>query len=288
MQPPDPPNPSRTSEPPIDPSTLLAEVSRIAVEAGVRILEVYQRDFEVQTKADSSPLTEADLAAHRHITARLKSLTPQLPVLSEEAADAFPHELRRDWGRFWLVDPLDGTKEFVKRNGEFTVNIALVDEGAVVLGVVHAPVLGLTYAAAAGAGAWRSRGGEEPEAIRVRAVAPAADEPMRVVASRSHAGPETQRFLDVLGRDRRLEVVSQGSALKICLVADGDAQLYPRLGPTMEWDTAAAQCVAEQAGGFLVDLSGAPLRYNKVSLLNPYFLVSADAPTPYLELLRTA
>lgn len=264
----------------------MTEVGRIAGEAGDRILEVYRRPFEVQTKADSSPLTEADLAAHRHITARLKSLTPNVPVLSEEAADAFPYESRRDWGRFWLVDPLDGTKEFVKRNGEFTVNIALVDGGSVVLGVVHAPVLGLTYAAAAGAGAWRSSRGGEPEAIRVRALTSTADGPMHVVASRSHAGPETQRFLDALGRDRRLEVVSKGSALKICLVADGDAQLYPRLGPTMEWDTAAAQCVAEQAGGHLVDLSGAPLRYNKPSLLNPYFLVSADAPAPYLELLR--
>ena len=264
--------------------TLLAEVQRIAEEAGARVLEVYGRDFEVMAKADRSPLTEADLAAHRHITRRLAALTPDVPVLSEEAADDAPFDVRRAWTRFWLVDPLDGTKEFVKRNGEFTVNIALVDNGAVVLGVVHAPVLACTYAAAVGHGAWREDGDAEAAAIRVRTAA--SDEPMQVVASRSHAGPETTAFLDALSDRRPVEVVSKGSALKICLVADGSAQLYPRLGPTMEWDTAAAQAVVEQAGGHLVSLSGEPLRYNKTALLNPHFLVSADDPAPYLELLR--
>jgi 3'(2'), 5'-bisphosphate nucleotidase len=243
---------------------------QLASQAGQAILEIYQRDFEVQHKEDESPLTEADLASHRTILAGLNALTPDIPVLSEESA-ALPYETRRQWQRYWLVDPLDGTREFVKRNGEFTVNIALIEGGRPVLGVVHVPVSGVSYFGQAGAGAFRQEADGSRQAI---SVTPRCQPPMRVVGSRSHAGESLQRFLDKVGEH---EIVSMGSSLKLCLVADGSADVYPRLGPTSEWDTAAAQAVVEAAGGQVTDTELKPLRYNqKESLLNPHFLVFGD------------
>jgi len=251
-----------------NPCVHLEAVREIAHAAGRRILDVYERDFQVEHKEDRSPLTEADRAAHEIITTQLEALTPDIPVLSEDSA-AVNYETRAGWKRFWLVDPLDGTKEFINRNGEFTVNIALIDGTRPVLGVVYVPVPALTYYACAGQGAYKQKGECAIQPTRVRRFA--GGKPI-VVASRSHAGPETEAFLRNLGEH---DVVSMGSALKLCLVAEGAADVYPRLGPTMEWDTAAAQCVVEAAGGRVTDLHRQPLVYNKPSLLNPWFLVSA-------------
>jgi len=260
-----------------DTSELLDDVLRIARAAGDAIMEIYEReDFSVETKSDHSPLTAADRAAHELIATELAQLTPAIPVWSEESA-TIPFAERRGWREFWLVDPLDGTKEFIKRNGEFTVNIALVREHVPVLGVVHAPARNTDYFASRTSGAWRREGERPPQAIAVRR--PAA-ETVRVVGSRSHRGASLAHFLDRLGPH---ELVPMGSSLKLCLVASGDADVYPRLGPTSEWDTAAAQAVVECAGGVVVDLSGRPLRYNrKAEVLNPYFLVYGDPEPDWL------
>ena len=251
-----------------DPSKYLDAVFGIARDAGRRILDVYARDFGVEQKQDGSPVTAADAAAHAVIAAALGALTPDIPVLSEEAA-AIDADRRRAWARFWLVDPLDGTKEFISRNGQFTVNIALIERERPVLGVVHAPVTGVTYLACVGGGAHKCEGEQSPRPIRVRAT---AARPV-IVASRLHAGRALAGFLERVG-DHQL--VSMGSSLKFCLVAEGAADVYPRLGPTMEWDTGAAQCVVEQAGGRVVDVANRPLRYNKPSLKNPW-LITAGA-----------
>jgi len=259
---------------------LLAPVTAIAAAAGRAILEVYGQDFEVQRKDDQSPLTQADLASHRIIRDALAELTPELPLLSEESAE-IAFEERAAWAQYWLVDPLDGTKEFVSRNGEFTVNIALIRDHEPVLGVVHVPVSVVTYAGAAGRGATRQRPGQQPEPIRVQR--PCA-EPVRVVGSRSHANPALARYLAALGD---YELVSMGSSLKFCLVAEGAADFYPRLGPTSEWDTAAAHALVLAAGGRIVTLEGRPLQYNlKASYLNPEFLVIADPGRDWLALFR--
>ncbi len=247
------------------------QIVKIAQQAGERILEVYHSpDFNVETKADNSPLTRADLASHEHIVRSLNALTPDIPVLSEEAKD-IPYQERSRWTRFWLVDPLDGTKEFIKRNGEFTVNIALIEGGEPVLGVVHTPVLGVTYYASKGAGAFKLEHGKR-QALTAKSE---VTDTLNVVASRSHAGPETQDLLDKLANDYKVNIVSKGSALKLCLVAEGAAHFYPRLGPTMEWDTAAAQCVAEQADATVTNVTGERLKYNKENLLNPFFIVNS-------------
>jgi 3'(2'), 5'-bisphosphate nucleotidase len=251
--------------------SLAAEVGDIAAAAGQAILEIYAKDFEVTHKADESPLTQADLASHRLIRDALARLTPNLPLLSEESAE-IDFETRASWPEYWLVDPLDGTKEFVNRNGEFTVNIALIREHEPILGVVHVPVTGVTYTGIVGAGASRRVTGSEPAPIRVRV--PSA-QPVRVVGSRSHANPRLRQYLELLGD---YELVSMGSSLKFCLLAEGKADLYPRLGPTSEWDTAAAHAVVLAAGGRVVTLDNRPLQYNrKPSLLNPEFLVFGDA-----------
>ena len=251
----------------------LNDIVRIAHGAGEKILEIYDTaDFGVDMKADNSPLTLADLASHHYIVDALLALTPDIPILSEESKGVAYRD-RAKWTTFWLVDPLDGTKEFIKRNGEFTVNIALIEDGVPILGVVHVPYLGVTYSAAKGAGAFRTEGEERTPLKALDTLG----SPMQVVASRSHAGAETTAFLESLGEKHPLEVVSKGSALKLCLVAEGAADLYPRLGPTMEWDTAAAQAVVEQAGAQVTTLTGQPLRYNKENLLNPFFVVSSPA-----------
>ncbi|MFM8331736.1 MAG: 3'(2'),5'-bisphosphate nucleotidase CysQ [Candidatus Methylumidiphilus sp.] len=252
------------------PSPLLQAALALAVKAGGKIMDIYHSDFRVAHKEDDSPLTAADLAAHHCLSEGLALLPGAYPVLSEEAA-ALPFEERSAWDSYWLIDPLDGTKEFVKRNGEFTVNIALIRDHRPVLGVVYAPALGVCYFAEQDGGAFKQTGSAEPQPIAVRK--PAA-EPLTVVGSRSHATPELALYLDRLGGH---ELKPIGSSLKFCLIAEGVADLYPRIGPTCEWDTAAAQCVVEVAGGAVTDLSGEPLRYNgKASLLNPYFLVFGD------------
>ena len=252
------------------PSSLLEPVAGLARAAGEKILAIYDSDFTIEEKADRSPLTEADLASHHAIVAGLKELTPGVPILSEESS-SLSYAERSLWQRYWLVDPLDGTREFIKRNGEFTVNIALIEGGVPVLGVVHVPVSGVSYLACRGRGALKQEPGRKPRPIKVRKL---ADGPVMVVGSRSHRGDSLNRFLENLGEH---EMVGMGSSLKLCLVAEGAADIYPRLGPTSEWDTAAAQCVVEQAGGHVTDTDMQPLRYNtKDSLLNPYFLVFGD------------
>lgn len=244
----------------------------VAQEAGELILQVYRRDFAVHDKADASPLTEADMQAHRHIMSALQEHAPHIPVLSEEG-DAAAADHRMEWTRYWLVDPLDGTKEFINKRDEFTVNIALVEDGVPVFGVVHAPALGLTYWGDRERGAFKVRAGAAPEPIRV--APPAADRRWRVVGSRLHGSGEFDAFMQRLpGAD----LIAMGSSLKLCLVAEGAADLYPRLGPTSEWDTAAAQAVVEAAGGQVLSFPAlSPLRYNRRvdTLLNPHFIVCA-------------
>lgn len=245
-------------------------VIALAKEAGRRIMDIYRSDFRVGVKEDRSPLTAADLASHHCIVEGLQALHPRHPVLSEESG-GLSFAVRSEWDTFWLVDPLDGTKEFVKRNGEFTVNIALIHQHQPVLGVVYAPARELCYFASEGCGAFRQVGEAEPETIRVRAAAPST---VRVVGSRSHGTVALSLYLSRLGEH---ELVSIGSSLKLCLVAEGSADLYPRIGLTSEWDTAAAHCVVREAGGEVADLSGRPLLYNaRESILNPYFLVYGD------------
>ena len=256
---------------------LLEQVYAIALAAGEAIMAVYQQPIAVEHKAGHSPLTAADSAAHQLIAAALAELTPDVPLLSEEGV-AIPWSERRAWQQFWLVDPLDGTKEFIKRNGEFTVNIALIDaDGAPLLGVVYAPALQLGFAGlVAKQLAWREEQGER-RPIRPRQ--PLA--PWQVVGSRSHPTAEVAEFCQQLPPH---ELVAMGSSLKLCLVADGRADLYPRLGPTMAWDTGAAHAVLAAAGGEVVAAaSREPLRYNRQeALLNPYFLA---ASTPVLAAL---
>lgn len=264
------------------PATLLADVCRIAYDAAASILAVYDTDFAVEHKDDRSPLTEADMAAHQTIMQGLKALTPEIPILSEEST-TIDYSTRRNWRHYWLVDPLDGTREFVKRNGEFTVNIALIDDHRCTLGVVLVPVTGVCYYAARDYGAFKASPGQEARAIHTR---PAQPDNLAIAGSRSHGSEQFQSFLQQLGE---AEVITVGSSLKSCLIAEGEVDLYPRFGPTSEWDTAASQCVVEQAGGLVTDMQLQPLRYNtKDSLLNPSFLVIGDPTydwTPYLSQL---
>lgn len=257
-----------------DLESLMPKISAIAGEAGNAIMDIYaQTDLGTTYKADDSPLTRADMVSHHLILNALQTLEPQLPVLSEESK-SLPYEERQQWSAFWLVDPIDGTKEFIKRNGEFTVNIALVVNGVPELGVVHAPALHTTYSAAQGIGAFKKTAEKDPVTICTTGEQHHPGTGLKVVASRSHAGPETESFLASLKQSvGDIETLSVGSSLKLCLVAEGAAQLYPRFGPTMEWDTAAAQCVVEQAGGSVSNLQGQRLHYNKPNLLNPYFMV---------------
>jgi 3'(2'), 5'-bisphosphate nucleotidase len=258
---------------------LIDPLVTLAAEAGDAILEVYASDFDVQAKDDQSPLTQADMASHRIIVAGLRELTPDIPVISEESGLPGFDE-RGQWNPYWLIDPLDGTKEFVKRNGEFTVNIALIEDHKPVLGVVHVPVRKTTYTGCDGVGAEVRTNGGEPKPI---SVARGSASPVRVVGSRSHRGTSLDRFLQNLGD---FEMHPTGSSLKFCLIAEGKADVYPRLGPTSEWDTAAAQAVVEQAGGVVLELDGKPLSYNnKSDILNPYFLVAGPMDHDWLKII---
>jgi len=249
---------------------LLDAVVEIAKEAGRAILEIYESDFDVEAKDDKSPITEADRRANAIIGERLAALPLRLPMLSEESKQA-PWAERKSWRHLWLVDPLDGTKEFIGRNGQFTVNIALIEGHGPSLGVVHVPVTGVTYSGLVGQGAWKEGPDGVVAPIRVR---PLGEGPVRVVASRSHRGPDLDGYLERLGPH---ETVAMGSSLKFCVLAEGGADVYPRLGPTSEWDTGAAQAVLEAAGGFVKDTDGQRLRYNKgPNVLNGWFIAYAD------------
>jgi 3'(2'), 5'-bisphosphate nucleotidase len=261
----------------------------LARDAAAKILEVYESEFAVQHKDDRSPLTAADLASHRCILAGLERLSPDIPVLSEESAEDVPALVRREWKRLWLVDPLDGTREFVKRNGEFTVNIALIDDGVPVFGVVQQPVTGALWWGARGVGAFKrvlrqaqdERDSDVPLRVRVPASAP-----LRVAASRSHADPRSAALMQRMGE---IEPMPLGSSLKFCRIAEGGMDVYPRLGPTSEWDTAAGQCVLEAAGGIVIDPRGRPLRYNqRDTILNGDFLALGDPALPWREWLQPA
>lgn len=247
----------------------LNTVIDIAEQAGQAILAVYQQDnaaFNITGKADDSPLTAADLAAHQLIVKALTALTPELPILSEEAAD-ISWDIRQQWQRYWLVDPLDGTKEFIKRNGEFTVNIALIEQGEPVLGVIHAPVLNKTYYAAKGQGAFVKQGATS----KIISVATPGDI-VRVVGSRSHPSPDLAGYLQQFAKH---DMVPVGSSLKFCLVAEGSADVYPRFGPTMQWDTGAGHIIALEAGASVSFDGIASKVYQRENLRNPNFIVSA-------------
>lgn len=270
----------------------VARIIAISREAGKKILEIYAGDeIEIEVKADKSPLTQADIAAHKVIVGGLQQLTPEMPILSEES-DELAYEIRQQWQTYWLVDPLDGTKEFISRNGEFTVNIALINEGIPVLGVVYVPVKDVLYVgvqkitpAGIESYAFKQIADALPEDIRVRSLDIAAT--LTVVASRRHGSEALQGTLEKLRRKfAAVETTNMGSSLKICLVAEGAADIYPRLAPTCEWDTAAAQAVVEAAGGLVVDSEFNVLRYNsKEQLLNPFFYVIGDKSYPWQESL---
>ncbi|AWY42247.1 3'(2'),5'-bisphosphate nucleotidase [Pseudomonas putida] len=254
------------------PHPLMTPVIELALKAGDAILPFWRINTEVTAKADDSPVTAADLAAHHVIVAGLTALDPSIPVLSEEDAN-IPQDVRAGWQRWWLVDPLDGTKEFISGSEEFTVNIALIEQGRVVFGVVSMPTNGRFYVGGAGLGAWRGDKGTEPQPIQVRDVPPRGAA-FTVVASRRHSSPEQERLLAGLSAGLgELELANIGSSLKFCLVAEGAADCYPRLAPTSQWDTAAAQGVLEGAGGDVLDLDGEPFSYPaRESLLNGFFL----------------
>ena len=263
-------------------ASLREAVIALAVEAAHAILEVYDADFDVESKKDHSPLTEADLASHRIIVDGLARLTPEIPVLSEEAEHKVAPEVRRAWSRLWIVDPLDGTREFVKRNGEFSVNIALVEDGVATWGVIQAPVTGVIWHGGAEAGAFRrERADGEDHALRIQSP---AGHPLRVAASRSHRDGRSEAFIDGMRAHGGVEQLNLGSSLKFCRIAEGGLDLYPRFGPTCEWDTAAGQAILEGAGGQVVDPRGRPLRYNlRDTLLNGDFIAIGDPQLPWRD-----
>ena len=252
----------------------------IARQAGAEILQIYQQaDFNIEHKADYTPLTSADLAADEVIKKGLQQLTPDIPILTEES-ESIPFAIRRQWQRYWLVDPLDGTREFIKRNGEFTVNIALIENQRSILGVIYAPVPDTEYFAWRGGQAFKKSAAQACQPIHTRKADP---QRLRVAGSRSHASEKLKAYLEKLGP---VELLSVGSSLKSCLVAEGVVDLYPRLGLTSEWDTAAAQCIVEQAGGCMTQTDLTPLRYNtRDSLLNPEFFVFGDSSIPWNRFL---
>ncbi len=263
----------------IDYSELMPAVMDIGMEAGSKILEIYQTDFDVEKKDDKSPLTAADMAAHNLIVERLGVLTPTIPVLSEEST-GISFATRSQWQTYWLVDPLDGTRGFVRRSDEFTVNIALIEGSQPTMGVIYAPVPDITYAGARDFGSWKQAGGGTKETITVREL---PEGPLIILGSRSHRGDTLEEFLGKVGD---YQLISMDSSLKSCLIAEGKADIYPRFGSTSEWDTAAAQAIVEAAGGRLVTLDMQPMRYNmKESLLNPHFMVIADTSRDWASLL---
>ena len=268
---------------------LVVELIALTEAAGAAILEIYRTEFDVETKADESPLTQADLASHRTIEAGLAALTPEIPLFSEES-ELPPYAERSGWSRYWLVDPLDGTKEFVNRNGEFTVNIALIADGRPVLGIVGVPVREHVYVGIEGRGAYRlARSADEPDRIELNGRRMDENTPLVVVASRSHGGERLEQYLETLAETYgSVDRTPVGSSLKLCILAEGEADLYPRLGPTSEWDIAAAHAVLAAAGGDVWAADGGPLTYNaKESVLNPEFFAAADGAYPWRDRLPT-
>lgn len=250
-----------------------------AYKAGIEIIDVYSTSFDVELKSDKTPLTEADTRAHKTIAGELKK--SGLPILSEEGRD-IPYKERKNWNKFWMVDPLDGTKEFIKRNGEFTVNIALIENGEPVMGVIYVPVMQTLYFGTQTTGAhkidtFNGALGDINVWLKVSRELPIEEKgrPFTAVGSRSHPSPETTEFLNELTREHgQLNLVSMGSSLKICLVAEGAADIYPRFAPTMEWDTAAGHGIALAAGKDIIDhRTGSRMKYNKENLLNNWFIV---------------
>lgn len=239
----------------------------ISIAAGLAIMKIYSQDeISVQDKSDGSPLTLADTTSHTVIEGRLQKEFPDLPVYSEESK-AVSYEERKGWERYFLIDPLDGTKEFVNRNGEFTVNIALIEHGRPVLGVVFAPVLDVVWYAAVGEGAFKSTAGGSPERIFCDLLS--LKRRVRIVGSRSHGSTALVHYTELFSD---FDVLPMGSSLKICRIADGGADIYPRFGLTSEWDIAAAQCVLQEAGGGVYQFSGKEIEYNKENILNPFFV----------------
>ena len=249
-------------------SSILPEVLKIADVASEKVMSIYMTDFKVDYKADESPITAADIASHNVIVEGLSNLSQDIPVLSEEGAE-IPWSERKHWQRFWLIDPIDGTKDFTQRTDEFTVNIALIENGEPILGVVTAPALKEAYWGLRGEGAYKRDNTGHVQRI---SVAPPG-EAKRVVASKNHLNEDTKAFIDKLGAH---ELVQAGSSLKFCKIAEGHADIYPRLAPTCEWDTGAAHAVLSAAGGKVETLEGKPLQYGKEDVLNPHFVASGD------------
>ena len=246
----------------------ILNINNIVYDAGQAILDIYDTAFEVETKSDNSPLTIADKKSHEIIEDGLKKLYPDIPILSEEGRD-IPYSERKQWNTFWLVDPLDGTKEFVKRNGEFTVNIALISNNYPIFGSVYAPYKKELFWAHEGLGAWKSCNKDIEKKITVMP----KEQEKRIVISRSHPNEKVSEFIN---QHKYHQLIRMGSSLKLCCIAEGKADIYPRLGPTSEWDIGAAQCVVEQAGGSVLEYeSNQRLKYNKENILNPFFIVSA-------------
>ena len=266
----------------------IEHIKSIALEAGEAVMEIYEKDFEVGYKEDKSPLTEADTRSNEIICSELEKLYPNIPILSEENKE-IPYEERKEWEHYWCIDPIDGTKEFIKKNGEFTINIALIHKETPVLGVVYAPALRELYYAKKGEGAYKIMMNEknlknaqklpiENSTLNIK------NSTLKIVASKSHLNQETQEFIDNLTSNiQHSTFVSKGSSLKLLMVAEGSADIYPRLAPTMEWDTAAADAIVREAGKMTYrydptfnienSASNAPLVYNKKELLNPWFVV---------------
>ncbi|OXS56034.1 3'(2'),5'-bisphosphate nucleotidase [Bacillus sp. V-88] len=254
---------------------MLKEVIEIAIGAGKKILEVYEDAYTIHEKEDRSPLTIADQLSHSHIQTELSNLFPTIPILSEEGA-SIPFKERKNWSSFWLVDPLDGTKEFIKKNGEFTVNIALIQGNRPVLGIIYAPVTDTLYYAEKNKGAYKLMTASSLEKRKQVKINTASSGVKKIVISRSHLSDATQDYIEDLQRQvGKLDFTSIGSSLKFCLIADGSAHYYPRLAPTMEWDTAAGQIIVEEANGQVSEFdTGAHLVYNKKVLTNPSFICS--------------
>ena len=251
----------------------IQKINNIAQKAGDEIMKIYQQDFEIDYKADNSPLTKADIKSNEIITESLKDTYPEIPILSEENKEV-PYNIRRNWEYFWLIDPLDGTKEFVKKNGEFTVNIALIHKDTPVLGVIYAPALEILYYAQKERGAFKKEKNKKPQKLPI--YKHANNNTLKVIVSKSHYNQETKDFVNNLKNQykKTIEFIRIGSSLKLCLIAEGKADIYPRLAPTMEWDIAAGQAIAEQAGGEIVEFkTQTPLKYNKQNLLNPWFII---------------
>lgn len=253
---------------------MINEIIQIAQKAGDAILEIYNKDFNVEYKDDKSPLTDADKVSNEIITEALQKLTPQIPIISEENK-LLDYQIRKDWTKCWLVDPIDGTKEFIKKNGEFTVNIALIENGIPILSVVGVPAQNIIYYAEKNKGAYKIY---NETTIKLEKT-PIENNTIRIVGSRSHQTPELLAYVDEQkGKYANVEFVAAGSSLKFCLIAEGKADVYPRLGPTMEWDTCAGQIVATEAGAVVLRFdTNEPLLYNRENLLNPYFTVKNPA-----------